>query len=77
MKILRLPYLVAVPIPTRDRHHRRIPRARCGTATERVMKSFSEWFGGATVMAWPAWELGRWWTDRELSSRRDKRWWSS
>ena len=58
MKILRLPYLVAVPIPTRGRHHKRISRARCGTATKRVMKSFGEWFGGATAMAWPC--LGTW-----------------
>jgi hypothetical protein len=58
MRVLRLPYLVAVPIPTRDRAHHRIPRKRCKVATETVMKAFGEWFGGATAMPWPC--LGTW-----------------
>jgi hypothetical protein len=58
MRVQRLPYLVAVPIPTRDRAHRRIPKVRCGMATKTVMKAFGEWFGGATAMPWPC--LGTW-----------------
>jgi len=58
MKIQRLPYLVAVPIPTRDRNHKRISKGRCRGATEMVMKAFGEWFGGATAMPWPC--LGTW-----------------
>jgi hypothetical protein len=58
MRVLRLPYIVAVPIPTRDRAQRRIPKARRKVATEKVLKAFGEWFGGATAMPWPC--LGTW-----------------
>src|SRR5258708_2098824 len=58
MKIQRLPYFVAVPIPTRDRNHQRVPKGRCRAATGRMMKAFGEWFGGATAMPWPC--LGTW-----------------
>ena len=58
MRIRRFPYLVAVPIPTRDRRHRRILKAECRAATEAILEAFGEWFGGATAMAWPC--LGTW-----------------
>ena len=58
MRIVRRPYLVAVPIPTRDRNYRRLGKARTEAAARRIMEAFGEWFGGATAMAWPC--LGTW-----------------
>lgn len=61
MRIKSLPYLVAVPIPTRyrtDERERRIPGRLRDRAVEKVMLKFGDWFGGATPIPWPC--MGVW-----------------
>ena len=50
MGVKRLSYLVAVPIPKLNKEKRRLTKAKVDKATERLLKAFGEWFGGATAM---------------------------
>lgn len=50
----RLPFVVALPIPTKDRDGRLIQAARRRAATETVLKEFDRLFGGAKVLRSPA-----------------------
>ncbi len=50
MGVKRLSYLVAVPIPRLNKEKKRLAKSKVNKATERLLKAFGEWFGGATTM---------------------------
>lgn len=53
MQRKKLPFVVAVPIPTRDRNGRPLPRKARSKAIAKVLKRFDELFGGAKEIASP------------------------
>jgi len=56
MSLVRLDYVVIVPVPTLDRGHRRLAVKRRRQATDLLLKAFTRWFGGATALP----SLGTW-----------------
>lgn len=54
MKSKKLPFVVALPIPTRDRHGRRLARGRRKQAIDTVLAEVDRLFGGAKAIQSPA-----------------------
>ena len=53
MKRMRLPYVVAVPIPTKDSKGRRLPGKKVKKAEKRMLLGFRGFFGGAKSIPSP------------------------
>lgn len=54
MKRKKLPFVAAVPVPTRDRSGRRLPSKTRRRAIDKVLEKFHELFGGAKAIPSPA-----------------------